>query len=300
MKRILLLLFLPLSLMAQVPDPKPNTYVNDFTNSLNSDQVKELNDSIQSLENRTSVEIAIVLVNHTDIDIADYALQLGRKWHVGNAGNGIVYVAAIDDHKQRLEIGSHVEGNIPDATAYEITNDIKPYFRSSDWFGGLQTLLQGIKEHIDPAAMEQLKLLREQRALKDQRSKEVAGKVLMYFGFAAGLFFLLWWLFLRPYYERRRKQREEERKRWEERSKIYEGQTYTNRQHNLTPGGLSSPPPPPAPKPKEDTYIPPPIISTPSPDNDSYSSRSSSDDSSSGFSFGGNDSFSGGGSTNDW
>jgi uncharacterized protein len=278
MKRILLLL-LPLSVFGQIPDHKPNTYVNDFTNTLTSSEIKELNDSIRALELRTSVEVAIVLVNSTDIDIADYALQLGRKWGVGNAGNGIVYVAALEQHKQRLETGSRIEGSLTDANALEITDNIKPYFRSRDYFGGLMELLNGIKYRIDPA--EQLQNLKDQ---KRRDTKDPTGQIFLSLDIAGSLFFILWWFILR----RKKKPEEEE--------DIPSLTTYRERLYADAP---PMPPPPPMPTKRktEEEYIPPPIISS-VPDT-SYESPKSSDDNND-FSFGGNDSFSGGGATNDW
>lgn len=292
-----LLIFLPLFAIGQIPEPKPNTYVNDFVNVLSFSEIKELNDTLIALESRTSVEIAVVLVSHIDISIEDFALQLGRKWGVGNAGNGIVYIAAIEDHKQRLEIGANVEGSIPDAVAMKITDNLKPNFRSGDYFGGLMVLIKGIKERIDPAFAEQLKILKVQQDKNRRKTEEVVGKVL------GGIFILLFlFFFLRPYYRRKREEEEAEQE-W-----------YIPPPRDAPPVIISNPDPdrfqttPTSPPPvffemPNEPPIPSTLIESKKPDDDPpsrYESPSTSSDNSSTNTWGNNDNFSGGGSTNDW
>lgn len=158
MKKLIGLLFiLPIILFGQIPRPLPSTYVNDFACVLSPRQISLLNDSISAIEDRSGVEIAVVLVNDLPpgMEIEDYALQIGRTWHVGNADNGIVYVAAINQHKQRLEVARHVEGDIPDVIALRITDLLKPAFRQHDYFSGLQTLIKALDARLNPDAMAQ-------------------------------------------------------------------------------------------------------------------------------------------------
>src|SRR5207245_826981 len=52
--------------------------------------------------------------------------------------NGVLLVAAIDDHKVRIEVGYGLEGAIPDITANDIIdNDIAPNFKTGNYFRGL-------------------------------------------------------------------------------------------------------------------------------------------------------------------
>lgn len=273
MKRLLLLLLLPLSSLAQ--DPLPNTYVNDFANVLSPAQVSELNDSIKAIETRSSVEIAVVLIKHTDIDIADYALQLGRKWGVGNAGNGIVYVAAIEDHKQRLEIGSHLEGNITDAQAREITDLVKPDYRAGYYFDGLQKLLKGIKKQIDPS--EQLSYVKP-----EERHSMGWGWIFLFLSLAvAGGWVLYRFVF---------KKEEETDYTPPPPPSPFDDYTYSSRAAPVMPDhppmpGAHPPSPPPPPTSSGSSYK----------SEDSYKSNDSDINA-----WGGNSSFSGGGATNDW
>lgn len=159
MKKLLTILFLlPALLFSQVPDPLPNTYINDLAGVLTQAQVKILNDSIYAIEKRSSVQIAVVILNNlpSNMAIDEYSLLVGRKWQVGKAGNGLVYVAALNDKKQRLEVAGGLQAAITDVDALHITDAVKPYYKQKDYYGMINILLQGIKSKVDPVAQEQL------------------------------------------------------------------------------------------------------------------------------------------------
>src|SRR5262249_17400605 len=58
-----------------------------------------------------------------------------RQWGVGNkkTNNGVVILAAIQDHKVYIATGYGMEGSVPDVTAKSIVdNEIIPNFKGSD------------------------------------------------------------------------------------------------------------------------------------------------------------------------
>ena len=134
----------------QFPKPKPNTYVNDYTNSLSADQIYHLNLQIKAIEDQTTVQVAVILINHlpSEVSIEDYARSIGNKWKVGINHNGIVYVAVLKERKQRLEIARNLEGEIPDITAAQIIDELKPQLRQEDYYGALMILIREIGSHV--------------------------------------------------------------------------------------------------------------------------------------------------------
>ncbi|WP_293912681.1 MULTISPECIES: TPM domain-containing protein [unclassified Sphingobacterium] len=139
----LLSLFFMLLLRAGAQDfpATPNRLVNDYTNTLNSTQVQELERKLLAFEDSTSIQIAVVVMNTTgDYDIADYAVRLGQKWGVGNKkyNNGILLLVALGDRAVTIQTGYGIEGAVPDAIAYRIIeNEIKPAFRQRDYYTGI-------------------------------------------------------------------------------------------------------------------------------------------------------------------
>lgn len=151
MKRVIvLLLILPSFCIAQIPKPQPNTYINDYANVLTPDQVYQLNIRLRHLEDETTVQVAILLISNLppDLSIEDYARRVGNDWKVGVNHNGIVYVAALQEHRQRLEIAERLEGDIPDVAAAEIIDNLKNDLRNEDYDAAMNLLVTQIDNHL--------------------------------------------------------------------------------------------------------------------------------------------------------
>lgn len=140
----LLLLVLSLSGWAQEDFPaKPNPprLVNDFSETLSANEVKQLENKLMAYNDSTSSQVSIVLINSVGpYDISDYAFQLGDKWGIGrkDKDNGVLILAAMKDRKVFIATGYGMEGAIPDALARRIVDQlIVPNFRAEDYYGGL-------------------------------------------------------------------------------------------------------------------------------------------------------------------
>lgn len=162
MKKLALIISLLISVCAfaqiesVVPKrPNPPKLVNDLANVLTQDQIDALERKLVAYDDSTSNQIAIVLLptitdkNGNEYPIEDVGLNIIRNWGVGNAknNNGIVIVAAMQEHKLRIEVGYGLEGAIPDVTAKAIIeNDLQPNFRSNDFYRGLDAAINSIME----------------------------------------------------------------------------------------------------------------------------------------------------------
>lgn len=156
--------FLLLSFVNQAQDipakSNPPRLVNDYTNTLTSDQLKALEEKLNAFYDSTSTEIAVVIVESTgDADIFDYALKVGRDWGVGGKdyNNGVVLLIAKADRKMNISTGYGVEGALPDVTAKHIIDEIiRPNFRGNDFYRGIHegtdAIIQAVQGeyHIKP------------------------------------------------------------------------------------------------------------------------------------------------------
>ncbi|WP_140937078.1 TPM domain-containing protein [Sphingobacterium lumbrici] len=128
--------------------PAPNRLVSDFTNTLSSSEVNDLERQLLAFEDSTSIQIAVVLINSTNgYDIADYAVRLAQKWGVGQSkyDNGVMVLAALGDRTVTIQTGYGIEGALPDAIAFRIIeNDIKPNFRRNAYYDGLNSATNSI------------------------------------------------------------------------------------------------------------------------------------------------------------
>lgn len=120
--------------------PNPPRLVNDLANVLSADQAQSLERKLVNYNDSTSTQIVIVTVPTIgDYDEHEYALKILRSWGVGNkkTNNGIVILAAINDHKIRIETGYGMEGAIPDITANQIIESaIVPNFKEGNYYKG--------------------------------------------------------------------------------------------------------------------------------------------------------------------
>lgn len=145
MKKILLIICLLGSVIGWSQDfpkaPNPPRLVNDFANKLTPEEANQLEQKLVALDESTSNQIAIVIVNSLGgYDIQDYATKLFRDWGIGNkkTNNGVLILASIEDRKIRIEAGYGLEGAIPDITAGSIIrNTITPAFKKGKFYDGL-------------------------------------------------------------------------------------------------------------------------------------------------------------------
>lgn len=160
MKKLALIISLLISVCAfaqietVVPKrPVPPHLVNDFANVLTQDQIDALERKLVAFDDSTSNQVAIVLLptitdkGGEEYPIEEVGLKIIRDWGVGNAknNNGIVILAAMQEHKLRIEVGYGLEGVIPDVTAKTIIdNDVTPNFKSNDYYRGLDAAINSI------------------------------------------------------------------------------------------------------------------------------------------------------------
>lgn len=144
-KIFFLLIFLAagFTAFAQNYPEKTNSLVNDFPGLMSSGDKAKLETKLDSFDDTTSTQIAIVLVKTIgDYDIIQYGTELGRRWGIGQQrkNNGLLIIAAVDDRKVAILPGYGLEGAVPDIVTHQIIEkDIKPYFRNRDYYGGLDS-----------------------------------------------------------------------------------------------------------------------------------------------------------------
>lgn len=150
--------------------PNPPRLVNDNAKVLSSDEVSRLEQQLVAYDDSTSNQVAIVIVNTLEgYPIEEYSTKLFREWGIGNkkTNNGVLILVAIEDRLMRIEVGYGLEGAIPDITSNHIINDdLKPNFRSGDYYEGLSAAAN----HIIQAAAGEYKAPQDYRKGKGNKS----------------------------------------------------------------------------------------------------------------------------------
>lgn len=128
------------NLHAALPE-KPLGVVSDFAGVMDEKTKSALNVLATEVEQKTSVEIAVVTIKSLEgSDIESAAVDLFKKWGIGKKGknNGILILMSMEDRSVRIEVGYGLEPIIPDGKAGEIIrNDMIPYFKQGSLGQGL-------------------------------------------------------------------------------------------------------------------------------------------------------------------
>jgi len=124
------------------PIPSLSARVTDLTDTLDASQLQSLESQLAALERRKGSQIGVLIVPTTrPEDIAQYAIRVFDAWKLGRRGidDGVLLIAAKDDHRVRIEVARGLEGAIPDAAADRIIRDyVTPKFRVGDFYGGIE------------------------------------------------------------------------------------------------------------------------------------------------------------------
>jgi uncharacterized protein len=129
---------------SEVIPPKPDRYFNDYAGVVSKEAASRFNEQLAQFERETSdqVVVAVFPKMQSDSDIADYTQRVAQAWGVGQKErrNGVVLFVFIQDRKMFIQVGYGLEGALPDATAFDITErHIKPLFRTGNYEAGLAT-----------------------------------------------------------------------------------------------------------------------------------------------------------------
>ncbi|GIV60988.1 MAG: hypothetical protein KatS3mg043_2077 [Rhodothermaceae bacterium] len=128
--------------------PPSGRWVTDNADLLSPAEERILSARLAGYADTTSTQIIIVtLPSLGGVPAADYAVELGRRWGVGQQGkdNGIVILVSRDDREVFIATGFGLEGAIPDAVAARIVrNIIIPHFRQGRFYDGLSAAVDAL------------------------------------------------------------------------------------------------------------------------------------------------------------
>ncbi len=127
---------------AETPIPPPPTrWVTDTANFMSPGAAGSLDSQLEGYGRSTGHQL-IVYIGQTsgDAPIDDWAVRAFEKWKVGRKGidDGLVLFIMAADRKLRFEVGYGLEGQVPDALASRVINEvIVPRIQAGDRDGAV-------------------------------------------------------------------------------------------------------------------------------------------------------------------
>ncbi|MDX2286756.1 MAG: TPM domain-containing protein [Bacteroidia bacterium] len=144
--RLLCLIFSLAAGIAQAQQyPRPAGFVTDTQQLLTAGERQTLDAYLTRFAQETSNEIAVaVLTLPEGEDLETYTGNLARSWQIGGAeNNGVLLAVYPAQRKMRIEVGYGLEGAIPDATAFAITDGVlRPAFRAGQYYAGIDSAVR--------------------------------------------------------------------------------------------------------------------------------------------------------------
>ncbi len=138
-----------------IPDkPSFQTSVYDYINLLSPTEKSTLERKLIRYSDTTSTQIVVITIASTNGENINYlGAQWGQKWGMGGSeekDNGILILLAKNDRRIAINTGYGIEYLLTDALSKRIIErDIIPYFKSNDYYGGLNRGADAIFEVLN-------------------------------------------------------------------------------------------------------------------------------------------------------
>lgn len=123
-------------------DPTPEFYVNDYANILSQETEDYIVEKSKELYRVDGTQIVVVTVpNLEGKSIEEYSLNLARSFGIGSKekNNGLLLLLALKERQSRVEVGTGLEGILPDGKTGRFQDEYMiPYFKSNNFDEGIK------------------------------------------------------------------------------------------------------------------------------------------------------------------
>lgn len=137
---------------AQAPEQlKVQGYVSDFAGVLSPAARDELTALCTEVEQKAQAQIAVVIIKSLGgRDIAEYSVDLATRLGIGpkSSNRGLLILFAIDDHRDRIEVGYGLEPILPDGKVGGFEREVVPYLRANNYDAALLLMTHRVADVI--------------------------------------------------------------------------------------------------------------------------------------------------------
>lgn len=129
-------------------------FVQDGANVLSTDTEDYVRRSNEKWEKDGKLPAQLLVVTADKVPdgqtIEEWSIRLAEKYKPGDKekDTGLVYVVAVDDHKDRLEVGYGLEDKIPDAMAAKMIKEAKAEYKQGDYDAGVKALVKAVGDQL--------------------------------------------------------------------------------------------------------------------------------------------------------
>lgn len=143
-----LLLICAVATLQALEVPSLKGRVNDYGNLLSPQAVQALEQKLAAFERETSNQLVVLTVPSLQNEtIEGYAIKVGDAWKIGqqDKDNGVLLILAKKERKIRIEVGTGLQGALPDITAGQIIRNVMaPHLKTGNFDAGIAAGLDAI------------------------------------------------------------------------------------------------------------------------------------------------------------
>jgi len=137
---------------AEAPEQlKLQGYVSDFAGVLSPATHEQLTALCTEVDQKAQAQIAVVTIKSLGGQtIEDYAVALFARTGVGgkSTNRGVLILFAIDDHRDRIEVGYGLEPILPDGKVGGFEREVVPYLRATNYDAALLLMTHRVADVI--------------------------------------------------------------------------------------------------------------------------------------------------------
>lgn len=182
--------------VGDIPNPKlpsESSYVSNPDNILSQATVDRVNSMLRTLEDTTTAEVAVVVVNSIGDRVPkDFATELFRTWGIGKKenNNGLLILLVIDQRRMEFETGYGMEAILTDVLCKRIqVEKMVPLAKEEDYDGAvLAGVTDVVKVIMDPMYREEVTA--DANALYKEKPFYRQPATILFLSFFGGLYLL--------------------------------------------------------------------------------------------------------------
>jgi uncharacterized protein len=131
-------LFFAAGLRAESVDklPQPTGYVSDFAGVMDAASKEQIEELCGQVWEKAHAKVLVVTINSLDgVPIEEFGIQLGDKWKISDKGDDrrLIMLFAMQEHKDRIEVGYGLEGILNDAKVGDIRRSMHPLLEQGQY-----------------------------------------------------------------------------------------------------------------------------------------------------------------------
>lgn len=140
--------------LADFSVPPMNAPVLDQADLISEGVEQQLNSALHYVHDHSETQLAVLTVaSLEDLSIEQASIQVADQWKLGTgkSDKGILVLVAPKERRMRIEVGQGLEGDLPDAIAKRIIDQVMtPLFRSGDPERGILLGVLNILKRTNP------------------------------------------------------------------------------------------------------------------------------------------------------